>query len=140
VNHPEKLKYYDGLKRLPAERWKSARFASIGFYPPLAQRARIGGDVIIGLEIEKSGTVIRSEFISGPAPLASFMESFGKRVQFFPEPIDQPGPWSFILVGRFDPAGYIGVSPAGEEAVLLPVRKVSDDELINSLKRSGAIK
>jgi TonB family protein len=47
----------------------SVRAAVAPFYPPIAVAARIGGDVVVRVEIGINGAVVHAEVASGPKPL-----------------------------------------------------------------------
>jgi hypothetical protein len=54
-------------------------------YPPLALQARIGGAVILNVEISRSGDVVNTSLFSGhPMPAAAAVRSCGRRAT--PEP------------------------------------------------------
>ena len=106
---------------LPVERWNTAAKGRITSYPPLARLAGISGDVVMALTVNDQGHVIATKLLSGPPQLAATVDSYARKLRFFPEPSDLPGPWSFSITARFDLTGQIGVASTGQPIQLQPV-------------------
>lgn len=109
--YPQRLESYSTLKRMPTDRWETVQRPRLKPYPPIALMARIHGDVTFALEINTQGAVTRLDFISGPVPLAQYMDQYIRQLRFNPDPTDAPGPWSFVIVGHFSPNGRILIKP-----------------------------
>ena len=53
-------------------------------YPPAAKAARVGGTVVVQVEVDESGWVAKAEAVSGPEMLREAAEDAAREAQFSP--------------------------------------------------------
>ena len=53
-------------------------------YPPAAKSARVGGTVVVQVEVDESGWVAKAEAVSGPEMLREAAEDAAREAQFSP--------------------------------------------------------
>ena len=90
-----------GYKLMPQDRWGSQSLGGPVRYPRLAAIAKISGDVITAVVINKEGKVEQIKSLTGPPQLRAAAESLVKSIKFDIKPEDGEGPWLFFVTSEF---------------------------------------
>src|SRR5512133_1822629 len=97
---------------IKSDRWGTDALLKQDLYPTLAGIAKIQGDVIIVLTIDKAGKVAGSKALTGPPQLRTWAESLSTRLNFQLNPTDGEGPWLYFVTVQFRlPARTVTVVP-----------------------------
>ena len=88
-------------KLLPPDRWGDKALGGPVRYPNLARIARISGDVITAVVINKEGKAEQLKHLSGPLQLRPTAESMIQSITFRLAPEDGAGPWLFVITSKF---------------------------------------
>jgi len=99
-------------KLIKPDRWGTAPLAKLDLYPTLAGIAKIQGDVIVMISIDKAGKISSSKAILGPSPIRAWAESVAMRLKLDVNPTDGEGPWLYFVTVQFRlPARTVTVNP-----------------------------
>ncbi|MCM2249357.1 MAG: energy transducer TonB [Geothrix sp.] len=88
-------------KLMPQDRWGNKPLGGPVRYPRLAAIAKISGDVITAVVINKEGKVEQVKSLSGPPQLRSTADSLASSIKFTIKPEDGEGPWLFFVTSEF---------------------------------------
>ena len=106
---------------LPNSAWATAKHPPLPPYPPIARLAGIQGEVISVVVIDKTGSTVAVQAISGPIQLRPITESYLHRFKFDPNLGENEGPWALKVTMRYDKKGFMGIGLAGTEITLQKV-------------------
>lgn len=99
-------------KLIKSDRWGTDPLLKHDLYPTLAGIAKIQGDVIIVLTIDKAGKVAISKSLTGPPQLRAWAESLSTRLRFELNQTDGEGPWLYFVTVQFRlPARTVAIVP-----------------------------
>lgn len=91
-----------GYKLIPHDRWGTQPLGGPIRYPKLAAIARISGEVITAVVINKAGKAEQIKSLTGPVQLRAAAEALVQTIKFKLTPDDGDGPWLFFVTSQFN--------------------------------------